>query len=73
MIRPKAAVDLPLPGPVLTISRPFSIVLEATSASCTALRFAIFALWRVFIVRHFTTMGRPATMKTTRSASAAIC
>src|SRR5262245_31388178 len=43
---PKAAVDLPLPGPVLTISRPFSIVLPATSASCTALRFAILARWR---------------------------
>ena len=43
---PKAAVDLPLPGPVLTISRPFSIVFSATSASCTALRLAILALWR---------------------------
>src|ERR1700736_2365269 len=44
--RPKAAVDLPLPLPVWTINNPFSIVLPATSASCTALRLAIFALWR---------------------------
>ena len=44
--RPQAAVDLPLPLPVWTISRPFSTVLAATSASCTALRLAIFALWR---------------------------
>src|SRR5690606_18420476 len=44
--RPKAAVDLPLPGPVLTIRRPFSIFFSATSASCTALRLAILALWR---------------------------
>src|SRR6185436_18694786 len=44
--RPKAAVDLPLPGPVLTISRPFSMVFDATSASCTALRFSILARWR---------------------------
>ena len=34
---------MPLPGPVLTISRPFSTVLPATSASCTALRLAILA------------------------------
>src|SRR6266481_6709239 len=44
--RPKAAVDLPLPLPVWTMSSPFSIVFSATSASCTALRFAILALWR---------------------------
>ena len=44
---PKAAVDLPLPGPVWTISRPFSrIGFAATSASCTALRLAILALCR---------------------------
>ena len=43
---PKAAVDLPLPLPVWTISRPFSMVLAATSASCAALRLAILALWR---------------------------
>ena len=35
-----------LAGPVWTISRPFSTVLPATSASCTALRFAILARWR---------------------------
>ena len=44
--RPNAAVDLPLPVPVWTMSRPFSIVFSATSASCTALRFAILARWR---------------------------
>src|SRR5579883_3283876 len=44
--KPNAAVDFPLPGPVCTISRPFSIVLPATSASCTALRLAILARWR---------------------------
>src|SRR5262245_29444392 len=44
--RPQAAVDLPLPLPVWTISRPFSIVLAATSASWIALRLAIFVLWR---------------------------
>jgi hypothetical protein len=45
--RPNAAVDLPLPGPVWTISRPLeAMVLEATSASCTALRLAILAAWR---------------------------
>ena len=44
---PNAAVDLPLPGPVWTMSRPFCrIGFAATSASCTALRFAILALWR---------------------------
>ena len=43
---PNAAVDLPLPVPVWTMSRPFSIVLPATSASCTALRLAILARWR---------------------------
>src|SRR5437660_3990330 len=43
---PNAAVDLPLPVPVWTISKPFSTVLPATSASCTALRFAILARWR---------------------------
>ena len=43
---PQAAVDFPLPGPVWTISRPPSLVLDATSASCTAFRFSIFALWR---------------------------
>src|SRR5690606_3693987 len=43
---PNAAVVFPLPGPVLTIRSPFSIVLPATSASCTALRLAILALWR---------------------------
>src|SRR5436305_2579795 len=43
---PNAAVDLPLPVPVWTISRPFSTVLPATSASCTALRLAILARWR---------------------------
>src|ERR1700727_2069140 len=43
---PKAAVDLPLPVPVWTISKPFSIVFSATSASCTALRFAILARYR---------------------------
>ena len=42
-ISPKAAVDLPLPGPVWTTSRPFSTVFEATSRSCTSLRFAILA------------------------------
>src|SRR5258708_25469806 len=44
--RPKAAVDLPLPLPVWTMSSPFSIVLPATSASWIVLRLAIFALWR---------------------------
>src|SRR5438132_5107733 len=44
--RPKAAVDLPLPFPVWTMSNPFSIVLPATSASWTALRLAILALCR---------------------------
>ena len=44
--RPNAAVLLPLPGPVWTISRPFSTVLAATSASCTALRLAILAACR---------------------------
>ena len=43
---PKAAVDFPLPVPVWTMSKPFSIVLPATSASCTALRLAILARWR---------------------------
>ena len=34
MISPKAAVDLPLPGPVCTMSSAFCVmVLEATSAS----------------------------------------
>ena len=37
---------LALAGPVWTMSRPFSIVFYATSASCTALRFAILARWR---------------------------
>src|SRR5258708_38708230 len=46
--RPQAAVDLPLPLPVWTMSRPFSTVLAATSASWTALRLAILALWRAF-------------------------
>ena len=45
--RPNAAVVLPLPGPVLTTSSPFSIVLPATSASWTALRFSIFSRWRM--------------------------
>src|SRR5215472_2884987 len=43
---PNAAVDLPLPAPVWTISKPFSMVLPATSASCTALRLAILARCR---------------------------
>ena len=43
---PNAAVDLPLPAPVWTMRSPFSIVFSATSASCTALRFAILARWR---------------------------
>src|SRR3984957_7061185 len=44
---PNAAVDFPLPGPVWTMRRPFSrIGFAATSASCTALRLAIFALCR---------------------------
>src|SRR3990172_7833106 len=43
---PKAAVDFPLPLPVWTMSSPFSMVFEATSASCAALRFSILALWR---------------------------
>src|SRR5438132_64571 len=47
---PKAAVDLPLPVPVWTMSRPFSTVLPATSASCTALRFSILARWRAALV-----------------------
>src|SRR5882672_784663 len=46
--RPQAAVDLPLPLPVWTTSKPFSTVLAATSASWTALRLAILALWRAF-------------------------
>ena len=41
-----AAVDFPLPGPVWTMRRPFSMVLPATSASCTALRFAVLVRWR---------------------------
>src|SRR6202521_2789314 len=44
--RPKAAVDFPLPGPVWTMSSPFSMVFSATSASWTALRLAILARWR---------------------------
>src|SRR5260370_17484671 len=44
--RPNAAVDLPLPAPVCTMRRPFAIFFAAASASCTALRFAIFARWR---------------------------
>ncbi len=81
---PKAAVDLPLPVPVWTMSRPFSIVLPATSASCTALRlrhlramplgFGLVDRVRVmaFLSVPFTASGNPATTSTTRSARAAM-
>ena len=46
---PKAAVDLPLPLPVWTISRPRSSVLVASMRSRAALRRAIFSLWRRLI------------------------
>ena len=52
MISPNAAVDLPLPEPVWTISSPFSvIVLEATSASCTALSLRHLDLVAGFVFR----------------------
>ena len=76
--RPKAAVDLPLPGPVWTMRSPFSIVFSATSASCTALRFAILARWRSasstvsVMAQPFNVSGSPATTSTTRSARAAM-
>src|SRR5258708_30357248 len=44
--RPRAVVDLLLRLRVWTMSSPFSSVLRATWASWTALRLAIFALWR---------------------------
>jgi hypothetical protein len=44
--RPKAAVDLPLPLPVWTISRPFSTVLVARILSRAAFFFFIFSAWR---------------------------
>ena len=69
--RPNAAVLLPLPGPVWTISKPFSTVLDATSASCTALRFTIFAAWRASSSIYFTLMAMPATVNTTAPAPAA--
>ena len=73
---PKAAVVLPLPGPVLTISRPFSTVLPATSASCTALRLAILARWRSssfssIRFHHFTLMRQSRDHEEHRSATAA--
>ncbi len=37
--QPEGRRGLALAGPVFTMSRPFSMVLAATSASCTALRF----------------------------------
>ncbi len=40
---PKAAVDLPLPLPVWTISRPFSMVLAAIILSRASLRLADFS------------------------------
>ena len=58
--RPNAAVDFPLPGPVWTISSPFSIVLPATSASCTALRFSILARWRAASVSSLLLIGVPS-------------
>ena len=67
-ISPKAAVDLPLPLPVWTISRPFSIVLAATSASCAALRLAILALWRSassVLVMRGTMLGKALVIKAT--------
>ncbi len=68
---------MPLPGPVLTMSRPFSvIVLPATSASCTALRLAILALWRSASLSSIASIispacGMPATMKNTLVAQSA--
>jgi hypothetical protein len=43
---PKAAVDLPLPLPVWTISKPFSMVLPAMILSRAAFFLAIFSWWR---------------------------
>ena len=43
---PKAAVDLPLPLPVWTMSRPFSMVLPAMILSRAAFFLAIFSWWR---------------------------
>ena len=43
---PKAAVDLPLPLPVWTISRPFSMVLPAMILSRAAFFLRIFSAWR---------------------------
>ncbi len=40
---PKAAVDLPLPVPVWTMTRPRSSVLVASMRVRAALRFAIFS------------------------------
>ena len=69
---PKAAVDLPLPGPVLTISRPFSrSSWRRPRRPARALRFAIFAVWRsasvssiVAVIVISPCIGRPATMNT---------
>jgi len=43
---PRAAVVLPLPAPVLTISRPFSICRSAIILARAVWTLAILALWR---------------------------
>ena len=58
-ISPKAAVDFPLPLPVWTISRPFSTVFAATSASWMALRLAILFLCRASSSFSFIIEFRP--------------
>ena len=68
--RPKAAVDLPLPGPVWTISRPFSIVFAGDFGVLHRLALCHLGTMALGFGRSvrltwlpFTIIGRPATMK----------